>query len=51
MTNEEAIKELINLEFYARPFDNSVEAGIEANKKIEAVRLAIKALEERGEKV
>ena len=46
MTNKEAIKELVNLEFYARPFDNSVEASIEANNKIEAVRLAIKALKD-----
>lgn len=46
MTNKEAIEELVNLEFYARPFDNSVEASIEANNKIEAVRLAIKALED-----
>jgi hypothetical protein len=45
MTNKEAIEELVNLDFYARPFDNSIEASIEANNKIEAVRLAIKALE------
>ena len=47
MTREEAIQELKTLEFYDRPFDNSVESSIEAHKKSKALTMAIKALEQQ----
>jgi len=46
MTKEEAIKELKELEYYNRPFDNSAEAAEVATRKAQAVDMAIKALEQ-----
>lgn len=46
MTREEAIKELKELEYYNRPFDNSAESAEVATKKAQAVDMAIKALEQ-----
>ena len=46
MTREEAIKELKELEYYNRPFDNSAEAAEVATRKAQAVDMAIKALEQ-----
>lgn len=44
MANKEAIKELEQLEFYGRPFDNTPEESNKANRKIVAVCKAIDAL-------
>ena len=46
MTSEEAIEVLKQTEFYARPFDNSVEASTKAYRIHKAIYMAIKALEQ-----
>ena len=48
MTREEAIKDLKELEYYNRPFDNSEEAADVATRKAQAVHIAIQALEQIG---
>jgi len=46
MTNEEAIKEIQSLEYYGRPFDNSIEQTNKADRKRQALEMGIKALEQ-----
>ena len=46
MTREEAIKELYKLEYYGKSFDNSVEECRKAERKTEAIWVAIKALKQ-----
>jgi len=41
MTREEAIKELCKLEYYGKPFDNSIEECRKAERKTEALLIAI----------
>lgn len=49
MTPGEAAKELKSLEFYCRPFDNSIEETNKANRKREAIYMAIQLLENESE--
>lgn len=44
MNREEAINELIHLEWYGRPFDNTPEEVNKADRKIKALGMAIEAL-------
>ena len=46
MTNQEAIEEIKKLEYYGRPFDNSLEECNKASRKVMALNMAIKALEQ-----
>ncbi len=46
MTNKDAIEVIKNIDFYIRPFDNSKEAYDDSAKRIEALNMAIKALEQ-----
>ena len=45
LSNSEAIAELKQLEFFARPFDNTLDSSNKANRKIAAVVKAIEALQ------
>lgn len=49
MTTTEAAKELKSLEYYCRPFDNSIEETNKANRKSEALYMAIQLLENESE--
>ena len=44
MTNQEAIEEIKKLEYYGRPFDNSLEECNKASRKGMALDMAINAL-------
>lgn len=46
ISREEAVEELKHLEYYNRPFDNSVESCMKSEKRNEAILMAIKALEQ-----
>ena len=46
MTGEEAIELLRRMEYYDRPFDNSIESSMNTCKLHKAVNMAIKALEQ-----
>ena len=50
MNNEEAIKELMQLEYYGRPFDNSIEETNKADRKRQALSMAIEALRKADER-
>lgn len=45
LSNSEAIEELKQLEFFARPFDNTPDMSNKANRKMVAVVKAIEALQ------